>query len=161
MIAPETAALAAQQEDALILERLNASDALGIGLAILKLADEWYPGRPVAVQLENDQHPLFVHFRDGTGAGNADWINKKKNVTRHFGKSSWRVRLEHLERGVDFATETNLSPDDYRAEGGAFPLQVIDKGRVGTLIVSGLHGFEDHALAVGGLERWIARTKSA
>lgn len=161
MTAPETAALVAIQEASLFLEHLNASDALGIGHAILELAKEWYPGRPIAVHIENDHHPLFVHFMDGTGVGNADWINKKKNVTRQFGQSSWRVRLEHLERGVDFATETGLSPDDFRAEGGAVPLQVTGKGRVGTLIVSGLDGFEDHALAVGGLQRWIAQSKSA
>ena len=97
---------------------------------------------------------------DGTGAGNADWINKKKNVVKKFGKSSWAVRVEFLESGADFATETGLDPDLYRAEGGAVPLVVRDKGRVGTLIVSGLHGWEDHALAVAGIEKWIAHKKS-
>lgn len=158
---PETAALVAIQKDSLFLEHLNASDALGIGHAILELANEWCPGRPMAVHIENDHHPLFVHFMDGTGVGNADWINKKKNVTRHFGQSSWRVRLEHIEWGVDFATETGLPPDDFRAEGGAVPLQVVGKGRVGTLVVSGLDGFEDHTLAVGGLQCWITQSKSA
>jgi len=75
---PETAALVAIQKDSLFLEHLNASDALGIGHAILELANEWCPGRPVAVHIENDHHPLFVHFMDGTGVGNADWINKKR-----------------------------------------------------------------------------------
>ena len=155
MNAPATAAECAAQEAALVLEQLSAADALTIGLSILALARDWVPGRPVAVHLELDDHPLFTHFMDGTGAGNVDWINKKKNVTRKFGRSSWAVRLEFLERGADFQAETGLDPDLFRAEGGAVPLTVRGLGRVGTLIVSGLHGWEDHALAVAGLEGWL------
>lgn len=152
--APATAAACAEQEAALVLESLTAADALAIGLAILALAPLVVPGRPVAVHLETDEHPLFVHFMDGTGASNAAWIIRKKNVTRQFGKSSWATRLEFLERGVDFQAETGLDPELFRAEGGAVPLVVRGKGRIGTLIVSGLHGWEDHALAVAGLEKW-------
>ncbi len=158
MKAPATAAECADQEASLVLDRLTAADALSIGQSILELAATWVPGRPVAIQLETDDHPLFVYFMDGTGAGNADWIVKKKNVTRRFGRSSWAVRLEFLERNADFQSETGLDPDLFRAEGGAVPLIVRGKGRVGTLIVSGLDGWEDHALAVGGLERWLEKT---
>ncbi len=155
MKAPATAAECAAQEASLVLDRLTAADAMAIGQSILELALTWVPGRPVAVHLETDDHPLFVYFMDGTGAGNADWIIKKKNVTRRFGRSSWAVRLEFLERQADFQTETGLDPDLFRAEGGAVPLFVRGEGRVGTLIVSGLEGWEDHALAVGGLEGWL------
>jgi len=155
--APATAAECAEQEATLVLESLAAADAMAIGQSILALALEWFPGRPVAVHLETDDHPLFVHFMDGTGAGNVDWINKKKNVTRRFGRSSYAVRLDFLERKADFQAETGLDPDLFRAEGGAVPLLVRGKGRVGTMIVSGLHGWEDHALAVGGLQRWMSK----
>ena len=138
-----------------MLDHLTAADAKAIGQSILDLAPLWVPGRPVAVHLEMDDHPLFVYYMDGTGAGNADWIIKKKNVTRHFGRSSWAVRLEFLERNADFQAETGLDPDLFRAEGGAVPLVVRGMGRVGTLVVSGLDGWEDHALAVGGLEQWM------
>jgi uncharacterized protein (UPF0303 family) len=157
MQVPATAAECAEQEASLVLDHLTAADAMAIGQTILELALAWVPGRPVAVQLEMDDHPLFVHFMDGTGAGNVDWINKKKNVTRRFGRSSWAVRLEYLERNEDFQTATGLDPELFRAEGGAVPLVVRGAGRVGTLIVSGLHGWEDHALAVGGLQRWMGR----
>lgn len=158
--APADALACADQEASLVLERLTAADALAIGLAILDLARTWVPGRPVAVHLETDDHPLFVHFMDGTGAGNADWIQKKANVVRRFGRSSWAVRQEHLDRGADFQTETGLDPNRFRAEGGAVPLVIRGVGRVGTLVVSGLQGWEDHALAVGGLEQWIGRTRT-
>lgn len=156
--APATAAECADQEATLVLDRLMAADAMAIGLSILELAPVLVPGRPVAIHLETDDHPLFVYFMDGTGVGNADWIIKKKNVTRQFGRSSWAIRLEFLERKEDFHTETGLDPDLFRAEGGAVPLVVRDKGRVGTLIVSGLAGWEDHALAVRGLEQWLGKS---
>ena len=139
----------------LVLEHLTAADAMGIGQAILALAPSSFPDRPIAVHIETDDHPLFTYFMDGTGAGNADWIKKKKNVVKKFGKSSWAVRVEFLERGADFASETGLDPDNFRAEGGAVPLIVKDKGRVGTLIVSGLHGWEDHSLAVAGIQHYL------
>jgi uncharacterized protein (UPF0303 family) len=152
--APKSVAECATQENALVLDRLHAADAMAIGQSILALALEWFPGRPIAIHIEKDEHPLFVYFMDGTGAGNADWVNKKKNVTRRFGHSSWMVRQQFLERGADFNKETGLDPELYRAEGGAFPLVVRGQGRTGTVIVSGLEGWEDHVLAVGGLELW-------
>ena len=154
--APATAAECVEQESTLVLEHLTAADAMAIGQSILELAPVLVPGRPVAVHLETDNHPLFVYFMDGTGAGNADWIIKKKNVARKFNRSSWTVRLEFLERKADFLAETGLDPELFRAEGGAVPLVVRGKGRVGTLIVSGLAGWEDHALAIAGLQRWLA-----
>ena len=157
MKAPTTAAECADQEASLILEHLTAADAMAIGQAILELAQAWVPGRPVAIHLETDDHPLFVYFMDGTGVGNADWVIKKKNVTRRFGRSSWAVRLEFQERQANFQATTGLDPDLFRDEGGAVPLLVRGRGRVGTLVVSGLDGWEDHALAVGGLERWLAQ----
>ncbi len=155
--APATTAECAQQEASLVLEHLTATDAMAIGQAILELAKTLVPGRPIAIHLETDEHPLFVYFMDGTGAGNADWIIKKKNITRKFGKSSWAVRLEYLERNADFQTETGLDAELFRAEGGAVPLNIRGQGRAGALIVSGLDGWEDHALAVRGLEQWMGK----
>jgi uncharacterized protein (UPF0303 family) len=156
LIAPATASECAAQQEALLLNHLTAEDAMAIGQSILAVAREWVPGRPVAIHIERDDHPLFVFFMDGTGAGNADWIIKKKNVARRFGRSSWAVRLEFLERQANFQAETGLDPELFRAEGGAVPLFVRDQGRVGTVVVSGLEGWEDHAVAVGGLQRWMA-----
>lgn len=155
--APETVAACAAQEATLVFDRLNAADAMAIGQAILALSNEWFPGRPIAIHIETETHPLFVYFMDGTTAGNADWVNKKKNVARRFGHSSWMVRQQFLERGADFQKETGLDPELFRAEGGAVPLMIRGKGRMGMLVVSGLEGWEDHVLAVGGLQLWQAR----
>ncbi|MFG6412497.1 heme-binding protein [Roseateles sp. DC23W] len=152
--APATVADCAAQEDSLVFDRLNAADAMTIGQSIFALALTWFPGRPIAIHIETETHPLFVYFMDGTGAGNADWVDKKKNVSRRFGHSSWMVRQQFLERGVDFNEETGLDPERFRAEGGAVPLVTRSQGRVGMLVVSGLDGWEDHVLAVAGLDKW-------
>ena len=95
---PATAAECAQQEASLTLDHLTAADAMEIGQSILALAVELIPGRPLALQLETDDHPLFVYFMDGTGLSNVEWIIRKKNVTHKFGRSSYGVKLEFLER---------------------------------------------------------------
>jgi uncharacterized protein (UPF0303 family) len=158
--APATAAECADQEASLVLERLTAADAMAIGQSIVELPPAWVPGRPVAVHLEIDDHPLFIYFMDGTGAANADWIVKKKNVTRRFGRSSWAVRLEFLERRADFQAETGLDPNQFRAEGWAVPLVIRSKGWVSTVVGSDLDGWEDHARVVGGLARWMGKAQA-
>ena len=75
---------------------------------------------------------------NGTGVSNANWIDYKKSVTRKFDRSSFAVGLDYLERRFDFHEATGLSPDEFRAEGEAVPLVVKGKGRVGTLVMSGL-----------------------
>ena len=42
-------------------------------------------GKPVAVHIEFDAHPLFTHFMDGTDEKNLTWITVKKNVVKRFG----------------------------------------------------------------------------
>lgn len=156
MTAPADFPACLREEEDLVLESFSGADALALGLVIVELAPQRTP-RPVAVHLETDDHPLFTHFMDGTGAGNWEWVVRKRNVVRHFGHSSWAIRLEYLARGLDFQKETGLDPELYRAEGGAVPVFVKGRGRVATLVVSGLEGHEDHALAVEGLRLWRER----
>lgn len=156
MTAPADFAACLREESELELDRFTADDALALGLSIVKLTPQRTP-RPVAVHIETDDHPLFTHFMEGTGRGNWEWVVRKRNVVRRFGHSSWGVRLDYLVRGLDFAAETGLDPDLFRAEGGAVPVLVRGRGRVATLVVSGLEGCDDHALAVEGLRLWRQR----
>jgi uncharacterized protein (UPF0303 family) len=157
--APVDFAACVAEEARLVLDHLTGLDALGIGLAILELAPLRTP-KPVAIHIENDDHPLFTHFMDGTNVVNWEWIGRKSNVVRRFGHSSWAVGLEHREKGLDFQAVTGLDPEHFRAEGGAIPLVVRGCGRVGILTISGLEGTEDHALAVEGLALWLDRNRS-
>ena len=160
MNAPATYAACIAEEAELVLDHLTGQDALEIGLVILDLAPTLTP-KPVAVHIENDDHPLFTHFMEGTGAGNWDWIGRKNRVVRRFGHSSWGVGLDYREKGLGFQAETGLDPEKFRAEGGAIPLVVRGRGCVGSLTISGLEGTEDHALAVAGLRRWLEQNRSS
>lgn len=159
MKAPADYAACIAEEEKLVLDHLTGKDALGIGLAILELAPKRTP-KPVAIHIENDKHPLFTHFMDGTGVGNWEWISRKSNVVRRFGHSSWAVGQEHREKGLNFQAVTGLDPEHFRAEGGAIPLLVRGQGCAGILTVSGLEGTEDHALAAEGLALWLERSRS-
>ncbi len=156
MKAPDTYAACLAQEAELVLDHLTARDALEIGLAVLEIAPKLTP-KPIAVHIQNNDHPLFTHFMEGTGAVNWDWIGKKNRVVHQFGHSSWGVGKDYREKGLNFQQETGLDPVLYRAEGGSIPLIVRGQGCVGSLTISGLEGDEDHEVAVEGLRLWLKR----
>jgi len=138
------------QETEFQFDSFSADDALKVGLEACRIAREQI-GKPVAVNVELDEHPLFAHYMDGTDQNNLYWVTVKKNVVKKFGHSSLYVGLECKNRNTTFLAETGLPETDYRAEGGSFPLIIRGKGRVGTITVSGLTGEEDHALAVDAM----------
>jgi uncharacterized protein (UPF0303 family) len=142
------------QEDELQFESFNNEDALNLGLIILGIAkDEIKKG--VAVHIENDKHPLFTCYMEGTTDNNLYWVNTKKNVVMKYGHSSLYIGEMYKNQGTTFHKATNLSDAEYQAEGGSFPLIVKGQGRIGTVTVSGLTGEEDHALAVEGIRRYM------
>lgn len=144
------------QEDELWFPSFTNEDALKLGLLICEIAsDELNKG--IAVQIENDEHPLFTHFMKGTSKDNVYWINAKKNVVKHFGHSSLYVGEMYRDMGTTFKDGANLPLTDYQGEGGSFPLILSGKGRIGTITVSGLTGEEDHALAVEGIKRFLKK----
>lgn len=143
-----------EQENTLQFNTFTAADAFEIGLAACMIARAEV-GKPVAVHIELDAHPLFTHFMDGTDADNLYWVNVKKSVVKRFAHSSLYVGLECKSRGTTFAAETGLDEKEYRAEGGSLPLVLREKGRVGTITVSGLSGEEDHAIAVGAVRKFL------
>lgn len=156
--APTTFADCLAQEDELLLENFSQRNAMEIGLAVIEAALE-LTGKPIAVHVQNHDHPLFTHFMDGTGPVNWDWIGKKSRVVHVVGHSSWGVGIDYRERGLNFNEVTRLDPELFRAEGGSIPLIVRNHGCVGSVTVSGLLGDEDHEVAVEGLRRWLKTTK--
>ena len=104
-------------------------------------------GARVSQPLPQPEHGVTVVF--------VELPNTKIELLEPLGADSPIAKF--LERNADFQTETGLDPELFRAEGGAVPLNVRSKGRIGTLIVSGLDGWEDHALAVAGMEKWLGK----
>jgi uncharacterized protein (UPF0303 family) len=87
----------------------------------------------------------------GASADQAEWIRRKNNVVARFGRCSFYVGIDHKQRGVVFEDIAYLPPQDYAANGGAFPITIKNTGIIGTATVSGLRQAEDHALLIEAL----------
>lgn len=142
------------QEKELQFASFSNEDALELGNIICKIAKEEIK-RGVVVHIENDEHPLFTHYMEGTSKENTYWVNAKKNVVNHFGNSSLYVGEMFRDKGTTFKDGANLPLTEYQGEGGSFPLILSGQGKIGTVTVSGLTGEEDHALAVEGIKRFL------
>lgn len=142
------------QEEELQFDRFGHEDALRLGLLILEIAKAEFP-KGIAVHIENDKHPLFVHFMEGTNEGNLYWITSKKNVVKRFDHSSFYMGELYKAQGTTFHEATGLPDTDYQGEGGCFPIRVRGVGTIGTVTVTGLTGEQDHYLAVEGIRRLL------
>lgn len=144
------------QEEELQFTSFTNADALKLGLIMIDFAKENFP-KGIAVYIEKDKVPLFTHYMEGTTLDNVYWVNVKKNVVNYFGHSSLYVGEMYKDMGTAFNESTQLSPDEYRAEGGSFPLIVKGSGVVGSITVSGLKGEEDHSVAVEGIKKFLSK----
>lgn len=144
------------QEEELQFTSFKNEDALELGLIICEIAKKEI-GKGISVNIENDEHPLFTHFMEGTSKDNIYWLTTKKNVVNHFGNSSLYVGEMFKDMGTTFKDGANLPLSEYQGEGGSFPLKIRGQGKIGTVTVSGLTGEEDHTLAVEGIKRFLSK----
>ena len=105
------------------------------------------------VEIEIAGQVLFACATPGATPGQADWIRRKRNTVRRFGRSSYGVGRVLERDGVTMEARHGLMLADYAAHGGGFPIFVkgVGAGAVGTVIVSGLPQREDHGLVVRAL----------
>lgn len=141
------------QEQASILPSFSNQDALTLGLSVIDIVKEQYH-QGVAIHIERNHEVVFTYFMEGTSANNALWVQRKKRVVDLYGHSTMYVGENARERGKSI--NEFLSPFDYQAEGGCFPILVKDTGMVGTITVSGLTSEDDHAVCVEAIRRLIA-----
>jgi endoglucanase len=142
-----------RQEELLQFDSFNNDTALALGLKVIELARA--AGKSVAVNITQDGTMLFYHGMPGTNADNANWIRRKSNLVNRTGHSSLYTHTEVKNAGGDYDALPGLDMKEFAAHGGAFPLVVKGKGRIGTLTVSGLPGAEDHAMAVAALKAFL------
>jgi uncharacterized protein (UPF0303 family) len=145
------------QEERLALPRLDHDDAWRLGSLVAGLAEQRGLGVVVRVELDGDDgpHTVFQRAFAGTGPANDWWLGRKAAVVRHYGHSSFAVGTRYRVEGTTFEESSGLDPERYAAHGGCVPLRV-GGALVGVLGVSGLPQGEDHALAVEGLEAFLA-----
>lgn len=140
-----------EQEKRLVFPRFDEATAFELGSAIRDIAlDE---GKGVVCEVRLWDRPLFFMALPGTTADNAEWVRRKANVVRRFGKSSYRMVLE---KGAGpgnraLSAEMNAPIEDYVLAGGGFPIAVKRAGIIGAVTVSGIPEHLDHMLTVRGI----------
>jgi uncharacterized protein (UPF0303 family) len=142
-----------EQERALVFERFDEAAALAIGLGLKTIAERRSP--PVAIDVRLWDRQLFFFAMPGTTADNADWIRRKSNCVRRYGRPSYFLTLRHQQRGQRFASDDNADPSEFAAHGGSFPIRLAGAGIIGAVTVSGAPGRDDHAFVVEALARHL------
>lgn len=137
------------QEEVLTFAAFDENTAFQLGARLHTLATEstW----SLTIDIRRFERPLFFAATPGATAENVDWIRRKFNVLKHFGKSSYRVGLETREKGTTLEARSGLPLADYAPNGGAFPIRVAGAGVIGAVIVSGLPQRQDHETVVAVL----------
>jgi uncharacterized protein (UPF0303 family) len=139
----------AAQEDALTFARFTHLDALKVGEALTR--EGLARGLPLAIDVYLFERTVYSVALPGSATDNLDWIRRKRNVVLRFGKSSFRIGRERAVKGVSLHDNPSISPVDYAAHGGAFPILIEGTGPVGVITVSGLPQHEDHAMVIAAL----------
>lgn len=152
-IAPDLA-LIAEQERELIFPRFTLETAWVLGTALRDAA--LARSAPVAIDISLPERPLFHAALPGAGPDNADWVRRKRNTVLKLGTSTLGVGLKLAASGETLEGRYGLSPRDYAAHGGGFPLILEGLGCIGAITVSGLPQVEDHGLIVQALETVLA-----
>jgi uncharacterized protein (UPF0303 family) len=143
----------AAQERALVFERFDEAAALAIGLALKAIAEARV--MPVAIDIRLWDRQLFFFAMAGTKADNADWIRRKSNCVKRWGRPSYLLTLTHQQRGRGFADDDNVDSAEFAAHGGAFPIRVAGAGIIGAVTVSGAPGRDDHGFVVEAIARHL------
>ncbi|WP_127142877.1 heme-degrading domain-containing protein [Pelagibacterium montanilacus] len=143
------------QEATLTFAAFDEAAAFSVGSAIRDIAlDE---GLGVVCDIRFWDRPLFYMALPGTTADNPEWVRRKANVVRRFGKSTYRMVLEHGagEGRRALPADFGARPEEYVLAGGGFPLAVARVGIIGAITVSGIPEHEDHMLVVRGICRHL------
>ncbi|MGU3567263.1 heme-degrading domain-containing protein [Paenibacillus sp. D51F] len=141
-----------QEETDLQFSLFTNETAYKVGTSIIEKA--LLENKSIVVDIRKNGELLFYSRMEGTSSHNDEWVSWKNNVVHHFGHSSYYMHI--LMKSTGSTVEASgLDPDNYKAEGGAFPLRLENEGIVGTITVSGLPGEEDHSMVVSVLKELL------
>ncbi|KAJ1027739.1 hypothetical protein NDA13_003194 [Ustilago tritici] len=155
-------AIIEQQEFTLTLPKLTNDIALHLGLEIRNIFQSSFnpeqDGIVISISLFSDQTLFAFSVGDPLklGPDNWNWVRRKANTVKRFGRSSFLVGRTRLAKGKDL----NGLGEDYAAHGGGFPLRVkgMDVAPVGVVVVSGLKQEDGHQLIVDALAKLIEQS---
>jgi len=143
------------EEEVLALPALSQEDALAIG----QIAYEIGSTRDLAITIEVrlGEWTVFHASLPGSKPENDEWIARKARVVLASGHSTIHERVLSEETNVDWYELHNLPEKFHAIHGGGLPLNVIGKGLVGILLISGLPQVDDHLLGVEIITEYLAR----
>ena len=144
-----------REEEVLALPALSQEDALTIG----QIAYEIGTTRNLAITIEVrlGEWTVFHASLPGSKPENDEWIARKARVVLASGHSTMHERVLSEETNVDWYEQHNLPEKLHAVHGGGLPLNVIGKGLVGILLISGLPQVDDHLLGVEIITEFLAR----
>jgi uncharacterized protein (UPF0303 family) len=139
----------AKQEELLRFGAFDAGTAWELGSLMRGRLLALKAGGSVEIELAGQL--LFACATPGATPGQADWIRRKRNTVRRFGRSSYAVgRQLELDKQT-LESRHGLTLAEFAAHGGGFPIFLRGTGPVGTVIVSGLPQRDDHSLVVAAI----------
>ena len=144
-----------RQEEILRFKTFDEPAAWEIGTKLRALAE----GRklPIVIDIRLAARQLFYCAMAGSTPDNPEWVRRKSNVVLRYLKSSYRVGRELAAKEDTLDQHRGVSPMDYAAHGGSFPIHVVGAGIIGAITVSGLPQREDHNLVVEALAAFLAQ----
>ncbi|GAL29017.1 hypothetical protein JCM19239_6105 [Vibrio variabilis] len=147
------------QEQELVFQQFSNDDALSLGLFMIEKAKK--EGKAITIDINRNGQQLFHYALTGTAPENDIWIERKNEVTRRSNRSSlamWYWQEEGWMKDdfhMSYMEMWGLDPQQAMNLGGAFPLTIKDVGVVGTITVSGLAHYQDHAFVVDALSDYL------
>ena len=143
------------EEELLALPSFEIADAIELGEIALDFG--MTRGHPMATEVRIGEWVVFHASLPGSSTDNDWWMGRKARVVLKTGHSSLHERVLAEERDVDWFAQHGVAEEEYAIHGGGLPINVIGKGLVGVLLISGLPQVQDHLLGVEVLTEFLAR----
>ncbi|CAI2476578.1 Uncharacterized conserved protein [Serratia ficaria] len=142
-----------EQEAALTFSHFDHTTAWALGASLKAAAEQ--RRLAIAIEIQLAGQTLFYYAMPGATPDIADWVRRKRNVVKHFHKSSYAIGLRLQQRQSTLEERYGLSVRDYSVHGGAFPLNLSGVGCIGSVSISGAPQLEDHHLLVSTLAQFL------
>lgn len=142
-----------QQYDSLLFPSFAETDALALGLTLLRLAEA--AALPVVINIRTPDRTLFHAALPGSAPLNDTWARRKSNTALKFQLPSMLVGVRNQAKNESLEKH-GLNSADYADHGGAVPIRVAGVGVVAVATISGLPQRDDHDLVVQAMEMLLA-----
>lgn len=155
MVTQNILSIIEEQEKRLVFDNFGNHDALRLGVRLAEQVKE--SERPVAIRIYLGDILVFQYTMQGKEEWHYGWAEKKCQVVKAAGHSSFYVMLKHESEGAWQEFEC----DETKAFAcGGFPIQVKGKGMVGAVAISGLKDPQDHIEVVNALSHLLGKEVS-